>query len=117
MNITTQEFKDKIFNYEEESEWKFKGEKATVVKFSADAWCSPCKAYKPVYEAFAKENENVDFYSVDVDEEPELAQAFGVRSVPTTVFMPKNGSQPQTASGSLPKDKLNEIVSEILLKS
>lgn len=115
MNITTQEFKDKIFNYEEESEWKFKGEKAAVVKFQAD-WCKPCQAYTPVYEAFAKENENIDFYSVDVDEESELAQVFGVKSVPTTIFIPKEG-QPQATSGSLPKDKLNEIVNDVLLKS
>jgi len=116
MNITTEEFKDKIFNYEESPEWKFKGTKNTIIKFEAD-WCSPCKAYTPVYESFALENPDIDFYTVDVDQEAELAQAFGVRSVPTTIFMPKDGSQPQAAAGSLPKAKLNEIVNEVLLKS
>ena len=48
MNLTTQEFKDKIFNYEEEKEWKFKGEKAVTIRFTA-SWCLPCKSYAPVY--------------------------------------------------------------------
>jgi len=113
MNLTKEEFKDKIFNYEEESEWKFKGENNTVIKFSA-TWCGPCKSYTPVFESFADDNPNVDFYAVDVDDESELAQAFGVKSVPTTIFIPKDGSQPQAASGSLPKDKLSEIANEVL---
>ncbi len=116
MNITTDEFKTKIFNYEEEKEWKFKGEKNTVLKFSA-VWCSPCASYTPIYDSFAKEHEDIDFYHIDVDDESELAQTFGVQSVPTTVFIPKDGSQPQIASGSLPKEKLNEIVNDVLLKS
>lgn len=116
MNLTKEEFKDKIFNYEEESEWKFKGDKDTVLKFSA-SWCVPCQSYDPVYESYAKENENIDFYSIDVDEESELAQSFGVRSVPTTIFIPKDGSQPQAASGSLPKTKLTEISSQVFMKS
>ncbi len=116
MDITTQEFKDKIFNYEESKEWKFKGEKATVLKFSA-LWCVPCKTYNPIYEEVASENPDVDFYHVDVDSEPELAQAFGIQSVPTTVFIPKDGSQPQAGAGALPKVKLNETINEFLLKS
>lgn len=114
--MTTQEFKDKIFDYEESQEWKFKGTKPTVLRFSA-LWCGPCKAYAPVYEAFAAETPDVDFYTIDVDEESELAQAFGVKSVPTTIFVPADGTQPQAGAGSLPKEKLNEIVNEVLLKS
>lgn len=111
--ITTQEFKDKIFNYEEETEWKFKGDRNTIIKFSADSWCAPCKAYKPIYESIADETENVDFYSVDVDEEPELAQVFGVRSVPTTLFIPADGSQPQAGAGVIQKEKFSEITNEV----
>ena len=113
MNLTKEEFKDKIFNYEEEKEWKYEGEKDVSIRFSA-SWCGPCKSYAPVYEEVSKQHEDVDFYSVDVDEESELAQVFGIRSVPTTLFIPKDGSQPQLAPGSIPKDKLNEIVNELL---
>jgi thiol-disulfide isomerase/thioredoxin len=116
MNLTTQEFKDKIFNFEEEKEWKFKGEKATVLKFSA-IWCSPCVSYNPIFEEVTKETPDVDFYHVDVDAESELAQVFGVQSVPTTFFIPKDGGQPQAASGAIPKEKLNEVINEVLLKS
>ena len=116
MNITTEEFKDKIFNWEENQEWKFKGVNNTIIKFEA-SWCQPCKAYTPIFEEVDNETPDVDFYTVDVDNEAELAQAFGVKSVPTTIFIPKDGSQPQAAAGSLPKKKLNEIVNEVLLKS
>lgn len=113
MNLTTEEFKEKIFDFEKETEWNYKGEKAIVLKFSADGWCQPCKAYAPVYEAFAKENTDIDFYSIDVDTQPELAQAFGVKNVPTTVFIPKEG-EPAAASGVLPKEKLTEVINEVI---
>jgi len=116
MNLTTQEFKDKIFNYEEEKEWKFKGNNAVTIRFTA-VWCVPCKTYAPIFNEIANDMPDINFYHVDVDEEPELAQTFGIRNIPTTIFIPKDGSQPQAVSGSLPKDKLNEIVNDVLLKS
>lgn len=87
--------------------------KPVTIRLSA-VWCSPCKAYAPVFEGVATENPNVDFYHVDVDEEPELAQAFGVKSVPTTIFIPNDGSQPQSTPGALPKTKLSEMIKEVL---
>lgn len=113
MKLTTEEFKDKIFDYEETPEWKFKGDKATTIRFTA-SWCQPCKAYAPIYEEVASETPNIDFYTVDVDEEPQLAQMFGVKSVPTTVFIPKDGSKPSAGAGTIQKEKLNEVISDLL---
>lgn len=117
-NLTTETFKEKVFDYtkinEENQDWNIKGNKPIVLKFSADSWCMPCKAYAPVYEEFSKEKEDISFYSIDVDEQPELAGLFGVRSVPTTVFLPVNGEQPRAAMGTLTKEKLNEIIDIIV---
>lgn len=112
MNLTTQEFKDKFFNYEESPGWSYKGDRAAAIRFTA-SWCQPCKAYEPIYEEVSNETPHADFYTVDVDEEQELAQVFNVRSIPTTVFIPKDGD-PQSGAGSIPKDRLTEIVNDIL---
>jgi len=111
-NITTQEFKDLVFNYEESKEWKFKGDKPAVIDFYAD-WCAPCKMVAPIIEELSSEFEGkIDFYKVNTEVEQELSGAFGIRSIPSILFIPIEG-QPQMSAGALPKNTFKEAFKDI----
>jgi thioredoxin len=104
----------KIFNYEENSEWKFEGTLPAVIDFWAP-WCGPCKMVGPVIDELSKEYAGkVNFYKLNTDEEQEVASAFGIRSIPSLLFVPLNG-QPKMAVGALPKEALKEVVEKELL--
>lgn len=67
-------------------------------------------------EEIAEEyNGKINIYKVDVDKEMRLAAVFGIRSIPTLLFIPKNG-EPKLSQGVLPKDTLKEIIEKELLK-
>jgi thioredoxin 1 len=114
--LNKEEFLKKVYNYEANPKaWKFEGDKPCIVDFFA-TWCGPCKALSPVLEELAEEYAGkVDFYKVDVDKAEDLAGAFGIRSIPTLLFIPLKG-QPQITQGALPKQQLKEIIEKELLK-
>jgi thioredoxin len=115
VHLTTQEFKEKVFNYELNKEWKYNGDKPAIIDFYAD-WCRPCKMIAPILEDLAKEYENdIVIYKVDTEAEKELAAVFGIRSIPSILFVPVDG-QPQMAQGALPKESFKEAINDILLK-
>lgn len=106
-------FKEKIFNYLEDSEWKFKGNKPTIVDFYAD-WCMPCKSLEPLLEEIQKEyKDKLDIYKINVETEPELAKIFSIISIPSLLFIPLN-DKPQMGVGLMPKGKLKSTISDIL---
>jgi thioredoxin 1 len=112
--LTKQTFLEKVFDFEKNKEWKFAGTLPAVVDFWAP-WCGPCRAVGPVIEELSKEYEGkVDFYKVNTDVEQELAGLFGIQSIPSLLFIPKEG-QPQMAVGALPKQQLKEIIETELL--
>ncbi len=112
-HLTTQEFKEKVFNYEQNREWKFEGDKPCIIDFYAD-WCAPCRMVAPILEQLAKEYDGkIDIYKVDTEAEQELAMVFGIRSIPSLLFVPKNG-QPQMAMGALPKETFVKAIDEVL---
>ncbi len=113
VNLTTESFKEKVFDFENNKEWVFEGEKPAIVDFWAD-WCGPCKAVGPILDELSEEyNGKVDIYKVNVDEQPELAQAFGIQSIPSLLFIPMN-EQPQMAMGALPKETFKQAINEAL---
>jgi thioredoxin len=115
-HLTKETFLNKVFNYEQNKEWKFEGNIPCVIDFWAP-WCGPCKAVGPVIDELSKEYEGkVNFYKVNTDEEQELAGAFGIRSIPSLLFVPMSG-QPKMAVGALPKDAMKQAVQEELLAS
>jgi Thioredoxin domain-containing protein len=70
----------------------------------------------PILEELSKEYDGkINIYKVDTEAEQELASAFGIRSIPSMLFCPKDG-QPQMAVGALPKDSLKKAINEVLLK-
>ena len=115
-HITKAEFLQKVWNYEAGSQaWKYEGTKPAIVDFFA-TWCGPCKALGPVLEELAKEyGDRLVIYKVDVDQERELAGAFGIRSVPTLLFIPADG-EPSMSPGAPSKAQLKQIIDEHLLK-
>ena len=113
-NLNKQAFLSKVFDYEKNKEWKFEGELPCVIDFWAP-WCGPCRAVGPVIEELSTEySGKVNFYKVNTDEEQELAGAFGIRSIPSILFVPKTG-QPKMAVGALPREGLKKAVDEELL--
>lgn len=111
--LTKENFLKKVFNFEKNKEWKFGGNIPCIIDFYAD-WCGPCKSLAPILEVLGKEYEGkVNIYKVDTEAEQELSEAFGIRSIPSMLFVPMEG-QPQMAQGALPKQELERIISEVL---
>lgn len=116
VHLTTQDFKDKVFNYETSKEWKYAGSLPAIIDFYAD-WCGPCKMVAPILEDLAKEySGKIMVYKVDTENEQELAAVFGIQSIPTLLFVPKEG-QPQAAMGALPKKTFEQVINDVLLKN
>lgn len=115
-HLTKETFLKKVFNYEENKEWKYEGDLPCIIDFYAD-WCGPCKMIAPVLEELSKEYEGkIHIYKVDTEDQQELAAAFGIRSIPSILFVPMN-EQPQMAQGALPKATLKKAIDEVLLKA
>jgi len=107
-------FLDKVFNYEVNKDWKFEGDLPCLIDFYAD-WCRPCKMVAPIMEEYAKEySGKIRVFKVNTDAEPELAQLFQIRSIPSVMFVPKTG-KPQMTVGALPKESFTKIINEFLL--
>lgn len=110
-HLTKQKFLDDIFNYETEKEWNFKGDKPAIIDFYAD-WCGPCRMVAPIMEELSDEYVGkVDIYKIDTEAEQELAAVFGIRSIPSILFIPVDG-QPQMAQGALPKHTFKQVIEE-----
>lgn len=109
------DFLIKVYNYEKnQTQWVYEGDKPCIVDFYAD-WCGPCKKIAPVLKELAAEYKNdIVVYKVNVDNEKELASAFGIQSIPTLLFVPKNG-KPQLAQGALSKEEFVKQINDFLL--
>ena len=116
IHLTKAEFLTKVANYEANpNEWKYLGDKPAIVDFYA-SWCGPCKTIAPILEELAAEyGDDIYIYKVNTEEEQELAAAFGIRSIPTLLFIPMN-ENPQMAQGAMPKASFKQAIEEVLLK-
>jgi thioredoxin 1 len=115
-HLTKETFLEKVFNYEINQEWKFEGNLPCLIDFYAD-WCGPCKMVAPILEELSKEFDGkINIYKVNTEEEQELAAAFGIQSIPSMLFCPKDG-KPQMAMGALPKQAMTDAINEVLLAS
>ena len=113
--LTTKDFKDKIFDYEKEEAWKYKGDVPAIIDFYAD-WCGPCKAVAPVLEELSDEYDGkLVIYKLDTEKERELSMLFGIQSIPTFLFIPVDGA-PMMQKGALPKNIFEQVIEERLLQ-
>jgi thioredoxin len=114
-HLTAQTFKEKVFDFEKNRDWKYEGDRPCIVDFYAD-WCGPCKQVAPILEDISREYAGkIAVYKVNVDSEQQLASAFGIQSIPSILFIPKDG-QPQMTMGAMPKENFVKAINEILLK-
>ena len=112
-HLTKDQFLTKVFNFEKNKDWKFEGEIPCIIDFYAD-WCGPCKMVAPILEELSDEYKGkVNIYKVNTEQEQELAGAFGIRSIPSMLFVPQEG-QPQMAAGALPKESLEKAMEDVL---
>ena len=111
LNLAT--FKEKVFDYETETEWKYKGELPAIIDFYAD-WCGPCRKIAPIMAELAEEyKDKIVVYKVDTRVEQELAGMFGIRSIPAVLFIPRD-DKPQMTSGAMAKADYVKLINEIL---
>ncbi len=115
-HLTKEEFITKVANYEENpQDWKYLGDKPAIVDFYA-SWCGPCKMIAPILEELADEyKDQIYIYKVNTEEEQELAAAFGIRSIPSLLFIPMK-ENPQMAMGAMSKSGFKEAIDKVLLK-
>lgn len=112
-HLTKESFLEKVFDYEKNKEWKFEGELPAIIDFYAD-WCGPCKMVAPILDELAEEFDGkMNIYKIDTEAEQELAGTFGIRSIPSMLFIPIN-DKPRMSVGALPKDGIKEAMKEVL---
>ena len=112
-NLTVETFKEKVFDYVANKDWKYEGSVPCMIDFYAD-WCGPCKTVAPILEELQETyGDKIQVYKVNVDEQQELGGAFGIQSIPSLLFVPMEG-QPQMALGALPKDAFIKGIGDVL---
>lgn len=116
IELTKADFLKKVMDYETNpQEWKYLGDKPAIIDFYA-SWCGPCKMVAPILEELAEEYDGqIYIYKVNTEMEQELAGVFGIRSIPSILFVPMEG-QPQMATGAMPKSSFKEAIEQVLLK-
>ena len=114
IKLTNQMFLDEIFDYTTEKEWKYKDNVPSIIDFYAD-WCGPCKMVAPILEELSDQYEGkLKIYKLDTEVERELAAVFGIRSIPSILFIPVEG-KPMMQVGALPKSTLIDVIEKELL--
>lgn len=112
-HLTEETFKQKVFNYDLNKEWKYEGTRPAIIDFYAD-WCAPCRIVAPILEELKEEyGDKLDIYKIDTEKERNLSALFGIQSIPSLLFIPVDG-QPQMAMGALPKETFEKAIDEVL---
>jgi len=113
--LTTAQFKEKVFDYTKNREWKYVGKRPAIIDFYT-TWCGPCKRLAPIMETLSEKYKGkVDFYKVDTERERELAGLFNISSIPQVLYIPMYG-KPQMLVGLYPQEQIEEIIDQFLLK-
>ena len=120
VHLNKREFKEKIFDYTLNKEWKYKGTMPAVIDFYAD-WCGPCRLASPALEELAiKYKGRIVVYKVNTDQERELSAVFGISGIPAFLYVPKTGNPTMTSGVARNpqeiKDNFEKMINTLLLK-
>lgn len=112
--LTNDTFKQMVYNYEKNKEWKYEGAKPALIDFYA-SWCPPCRQLSPLVEEIAQEySGQIVVYKIDTDKEQLLSQRLGISGLPTLLFIPIKG-KPQVSMGYIPKETIVKTINDVLL--
>ena len=115
VTLSSKDFKTKVYDISAKNP-EYLGSKPAIVDFYA-SWCGPCRAISPVLEELAKEyGDKIIIYKVDVDASRDIAQAFGIRSIPAVLFIPMKGEAQMTVGGRSKEDFKKQIDTILLGK-
>lgn len=115
IQLTTEGFKTKVFDYDVDREWRYKGTVPAIIDFYAD-WCGPCRMVGPVLEELSEQYKGeLVIYKVNAETEGALASKFGIRGIPTLLFIPVNGA-PMMHTGAPPRKALQQIIEKKLIQ-
>lgn len=116
IELNTDEFVKKVHDFKKNpNDFNYLGDKPAIIDFHA-TWCGPCKQLAPTLKALAAEyGDEIYIYKVDVDKEPDIARAYGIRSVPSLLFIPNSDEKPKMGQGNIPKASLKKEIDEFLL--
>ena len=113
--LSSKDFNLKVYDLEAEG-LKYLGDKPAIIDFNA-TWCGPCRRIAPILDELAQEYDGqIVIYKVDVDASPDLAQAFGIRSIPAVLFIPLKGESKMTVGGRSKEDFKKQIDTILLSK-
>ena len=94
------------------NKWTINTQRPCIVDFNAD-WCGPCRRLAPILKELAAEYTGIDFYSVNVDDNAELAKQLRIRSIPMLLIVPTQGD-PQSIVGLYPKEELVKVIEFVI---
>lgn len=113
IELTSDQFSQLVYDIDGK-EMRYLGDKPAIVDFTA-TWCGPCRSIAPILEELAKEyKDQIVIYKVDVDQCREVAEAFGIQSIPAVLYIPLNG-EPSMTIGARNKAKFQDEINKILL--
>lgn len=116
IELNSDEFVKRVHDFKKSpNQFTYIGDKPAIIDFHA-TWCGPCKQLAPTLDALAAEyGDDIYIYKVDVDKEPDIARAYGVRSVPSLLFIPHDDAIPQMGQGNIPKESLIKVIDGFML--
>ncbi len=110
-HLNEQSFREKVFDYTQSNDFKYVGDVPCIIDFYAD-WCGPCKMIAPILEELAEMYDGkVIFYKVDTEEQTKLSNMFGIRSIPSLLFVPV-GKAPKMDMGAKRKNELIAMIDD-----
>lgn len=115
INLTESDFIKHVADYHiPHAEWHYLGDRPAIVDFYVE-WCGPCRVLAPILEEMASiYGDKIYVYKVDVDRCKTLADAYDIRSIPTTLFFPSEG-HPVKMVGAISKREIERQIREVLL--